>query len=126
MAVLPSLLAGLSVGAVTNPEDALLGAYFTVEMAPVFGVMTALVLSFLLGVALTFLDGNVIHRSMVEFRDIVNMVIRATLIPLLPLYIFGMMIASMIRTMIVRNWTKDSCSDPRGTRVSPMPSRPRA
>lgn len=88
-ALLPSLLAGRSVGAVTNPEDALLGPYFTVEMAPVFGVMTALVLSFLLGVALTFLDGNVIHRSMVEFRDIVNMVIRATLIPLLPLYIFG-------------------------------------
>ena len=87
--VLPSILAGKSVGNVTNPEDSLLGPYFTVEMAPVFGVMTALVLSFLVGVALTFVEGTVIQRAMVEFRDIVNMVIRTTLIPLLPLYIFG-------------------------------------
>lgn len=89
MAVLPTILAGRSFSSAANPEDALLGPYFTVEMAPVFGVMTALVLSFIVGVALTFITGDVIHRSMVEFREIVDLVIRATLIPLLPLYIFG-------------------------------------
>lgn len=89
MLVLPRLLEGRTAGAVTNPEDALLGPFFKVEMAPVFGVMTALVLSFLVGVALTFIKGDVVHRAMVEVREIVELVIRATLIPLLPLYIFG-------------------------------------
>ncbi|MDO5698059.1 MAG: dicarboxylate/amino acid:cation symporter [Dermatophilus congolensis] len=89
IAILPTILAGRSMTSVTNPEDALFGPFFKVEMPPVFGVMTALVLSFIVGVALTFIKGDVIHRSMVEFRDIVNLVIRTTLIPLLPLYIFG-------------------------------------
>ncbi len=89
MLVLPSLLAGRSMTTAANPEDALLGAFFTVEMPPVFSVMTALVLSFLLGVFLTFIKGDVLHRGFVEFREIVDLVIRVTLIPLLPLYIFG-------------------------------------
>ena len=89
MLVLPRILAGRSMTAASNPEDALLGPYFQVEMPAVFDVMTALVLSFLVGVALTFVKGNVIHRAMVEFRDVVDLTIRATLIPLLPLYIFG-------------------------------------
>ncbi|GAB95955.1 Na+/H+-dicarboxylate symporter [Kineosphaera limosa] len=89
MIVLPSLLAGHSMSTAANPEDALLGAYFQVEMPPVFGVMTALVLSFLVGVFLTFIKGDVLRRSFLEFRDIVDLAIRVTLIPLLPLYIFG-------------------------------------
>ena len=89
MLVLPRLLAGHSVSSVSNPEDALLGSYFTVEMPPVFDVMTALVLSFLVGVALTFVKGDVLRRGMSEFRDVVDLAIRTTLIPLLPLYIFG-------------------------------------
>ena len=89
MAVLPTILAGRSMTSATNPEDALYGPFFAIEMPPVFGVMTALVLSFIVGVALTFIKGDVIHRAMVEFREIVERVIRTTLIPILPLYIFG-------------------------------------
>lgn len=89
MAVLPGLLAGKQVGSVSNPEDALLGPYFTVEMAPAFGVMTALILAFVVGVALTTIEGDSLHRGLVEFRAIINKVITAVIIPLLPLYIFG-------------------------------------
>ncbi|WP_168582637.1 dicarboxylate/amino acid:cation symporter [Gephyromycinifex aptenodytis] len=89
MAVLPRLLANKQVGAVTNPEDALLQPYFTVEMAPVFSVMTALVLAFILGVAMTVIEGKSLQRGLIEFRAIVNIVISAIIIPLLPLYIFG-------------------------------------
>lgn len=89
MAVLPRLLADKQVGSVSNPEDALLAPYFTVEMAPVFGVMTALVLAFVVGVALTAIEGDSLHRGLVEFRAIINKVITAIIIPLLPLYIFG-------------------------------------
>ena len=89
MLVLPPLLSGREFTSANNPEESLLGAYFAIEMPPVFGVMTALVLSFLVGVALTFMKGDVVQRGMVEFRDIIDLVIRKTLIPLLPLYIFG-------------------------------------
>ncbi|WP_052462650.1 dicarboxylate/amino acid:cation symporter [Nigerium massiliense] len=89
MLVLPGLLAGHTVADVTNPEDALLKPYFEVTMDPVFGVMTALVLAFVVGVALTFIKGDLLQRGFVEFREIVNLVIAAVLIPLLPLYIFG-------------------------------------
>lgn len=89
MIALPTLLAGRTMRTAANPEDALLGAFFKIEMPPVFGVMTALVLSFLMGVFLTFIKGDTLHRGFVEFREIVDLVIRVTLIPLLPLYIFG-------------------------------------
>ncbi|MDO5627883.1 MAG: dicarboxylate/amino acid:cation symporter [Mobilicoccus sp.] len=88
MMLLPPLLAGRGVADYGEPETAL-AAYFTVEMPPVFGVMTALVLAFVVGVALTAIDGHRLHRGFVEFREVVNKVITAVIIPLLPIYIFG-------------------------------------
>ncbi|WP_342372192.1 dicarboxylate/amino acid:cation symporter [Propioniciclava soli] len=90
---------------VDNPEDALLGPYFTVEMPPVFGVMTALLLSFVIGVGLTLLPTNALQRGFVELRQIVEWVISTILIPLLPLYIFGiflnMTVAGQVFSIIV-------------------------
>ncbi|MBO3143214.1 dicarboxylate/amino acid:cation symporter [Dermatophilus congolensis] len=87
--VLPHLLAGRSVSSVTNPADSLLKPYFTIEMPPVFNVMTALVLAFMVGVALTTIRGDVLLRGFCELREMVNKVISAVVIPLLPIYIFG-------------------------------------
>ncbi|MEL4504291.1 dicarboxylate/amino acid:cation symporter [Luteococcus sp. H138] len=89
MAVLPRLLKGKTVVNVTNPEDSLLAPFFKVEMPPALQVMTALILAFLVGVALTVIKGDVIHRGLVEFRQIIELVIVKTIIPLLPIYIFG-------------------------------------
>ncbi|WP_226346046.1 dicarboxylate/amino acid:cation symporter [Agilicoccus flavus] len=87
--VLPGLLAGRSAQSVTNPEDALLAPFFEIEMPPVMGVMTALVLAFVVGVTLTVVRGDVVARAFSELRDIVNTVIAAVIIPLLPVYVFG-------------------------------------
>lgn len=90
MWVFPMMLRrGSGPGALGNPEDALLTPYFTVEMTPVFGVMTALVLSFVLGVGLTLIEGDTMLKGFVEMRQIVERTITAIIIPLLPLYIFG-------------------------------------
>lgn len=89
MALLPKLLKGKTVVDITNPEDSLLAPFFKVEMPPAMGVMTALILAFLVGVALTVIKGDVIHRGLVEFRQIIELVIVKTIIPLLPIYIFG-------------------------------------
>ena len=50
--VLPQVLPA-ETGALSNPEDALLKPYFSIQIPPLFGVMTALILAFVIGVALT-------------------------------------------------------------------------
>ncbi|QIK72687.1 dicarboxylate/amino acid:cation symporter [Propioniciclava coleopterorum] len=92
-------------GSLGNPEDALLAPYFTVEMAPVFGVMTALVLSFVVGLGMTFVPSATMQRGFVELRAIVEKVISGVILPLLPLYIFGiflnMTVAGQVWSIIV-------------------------
>lgn len=63
--------------------------YFVIEMPPVFGVMSALILSFVIGLALASIKGNVFRTMLCEFREVIMLVIRRVIIPLLPLYIFG-------------------------------------
>ena len=89
MLIFPQILEAGSFSEVGNPEDALLGAFFTVEMPPVFGVMTALVVSFVIGIGLTLLPTDTMHRGFVELRSIIEKVIASVIIPLLPLYILG-------------------------------------
>lgn len=63
--------------------------YFTVEMSAVMGVMSALILAFTLGLGMSVIDGNRLKSVMDDFKDIINQVITAVIIPVLPLYIFG-------------------------------------
>lgn len=72
------------VGEGTNLEP-----YFNIEMPPLMDVVTALVLSFTVGIALAYLKGDTIKSALNEFRDIVSLTIAHVIIPLLPLYIFG-------------------------------------
>ncbi len=88
--VYPSILNYGGAPSVGNPEDSFLAPAFQLEIPPVFGVMTALVLSFCLGVGLTLIQGDTLRRAFVDLRSVVEWMIGAILIPLLPLYIFGM------------------------------------
>ena len=63
--------------------------YFTVEMPAFMGVMSALILAFTLGLGMSVIDGNRLKSVMDDFKDIINQVITAVIIPVLPLYIFG-------------------------------------
>lgn len=63
--------------------------YFTVTIPAMFGVMTALVLAFMTGIGIAYSKGTALKHGFEEFRDIVAATIRAVIIPLLPLYIFG-------------------------------------
>lgn len=63
--------------------------YFTVEIAPLMSVMTALVLAFMVGLGLAYLKGDTLRRVANDFGELVTMTIEAVIIPLLPLYIFG-------------------------------------
>ena len=73
----------------TSDNTVALQPYFTVEMPAVMGVMSALILAFTLGLGMSVIDGNRLKSVMDDFKDIINQVITAVIIPVLPLYIFG-------------------------------------
>ena len=60
-----------------------------IVLPPVIDVMSALVLAFVLGVGITAFHSKVIFRGAVEFRTVIESVIRRILVPALPLFIFG-------------------------------------
>lgn len=63
--------------------------FFTVDMPPLMSVTTALIFAFVLGLGLTAVMGTTLKSVLNEFRDLVNSVISKAIIPVLPLYIFG-------------------------------------
>ena len=63
--------------------------YFVIAMPPVFGVMSALVLAFTLGLGMAVIQGSRLKGVMLDLRDIIDRVIVKIIIPLLPVYIFG-------------------------------------
>ena len=65
--------------------------YFSIGMPPVIDIMSALVLSFLIGIGLARInkEDSSLKKIVIEFRDIVSWIIGKIIVPLLPLYIFG-------------------------------------
>jgi Na+/H+-dicarboxylate symporter len=63
--------------------------YMSMSIPPLMGVMTALVLSFVLGIGMAAINSKGLKGVMDDFQDIVVMLIEKCIIPLLPLYIFG-------------------------------------
>ncbi|MED0735414.1 dicarboxylate/amino acid:cation symporter [Aneurinibacillus thermoaerophilus] len=88
--VLPNIL---EVGSMhlnaKNPEEALVPPLFKVDMPPVMGVMTALLLAFTLGLGIAAIKGDTLKNLMNDFQQIVEKLIRNIIIPLLPLHIMG-------------------------------------
>ena len=70
--------------------------YFTVEIEPLMNVMTALVLAFVLGLCLSAIDSSVLKNVLIDFRKVINLTIGKVIIPLLPLYIFGIFLSMTI------------------------------
>lgn len=86
----PSLLStgSLSMNA-KNPEEALVGPFFELEIPAIMGVMSALVLAFMIGIGIAVIRGDTMKRFMGEFRQIIEKVITVVIIPLLPVHILG-------------------------------------
>lgn len=63
--------------------------YFTVTIPPLMNVMTALILSFLVGLGIANLKTNIIRETAREFQEVIIKLINKVIIPLLPIYIFG-------------------------------------
>lgn len=73
----------------TIAESTELAPFFSVNIPPLMNVMTALVLAFMLGLGLASLDTDTLKKAAHDFEEIIIKTIKAAIIPLLPLYIFG-------------------------------------
>ena len=88
-ATYPSLL-GDSVKALGEMDmSGSLKPYFTIEMPAFLSVTTALVFAFLLGLGMSLIPGRTLNKAMHDFREVIEVVITRFIIPILPLYIFG-------------------------------------
>lgn len=97
--VFPHLISPGTLGGITEGHD--LEPYFTVEMPPLMGVMTALVTAFTMGICLSRMEGTALKRGFAEFRQIVEMTISGAIIPLLPLYIFGIFLNMTVSGQVI-------------------------
>ncbi|MBM7824490.1 Na+/H+-dicarboxylate symporter [Arcanobacterium pluranimalium] len=88
--IFPSLLANQAVPDLAEPKNAvesLMDPSFT--LPPVFGVMTALILAFILGIGMVSTRAHRMMEIFVEFRSLMMRLILKAIVPLLPLHIFG-------------------------------------
>lgn len=63
--------------------------YFTVAIPASLNVMTSLVMAFTFGLGIAHLGTQSLKNVFSEFRDIITMTIQSVVLPLLPIYIFG-------------------------------------
>lgn len=87
-ALFPGMTEGLSMAASGGAGKAI-EPYFTIKIPPILDVMSALVLSFIMGLGIAYGKAEVLRKGSDEVMDITGKVISKAIIPLLPPYIFG-------------------------------------
>lgn len=99
--VYPWLLNGASLTTIEQKAVEIL-PYFTIEMPPLMSVTSALVLAFILGLSIPAVGGNgTLKRFFEDFKDVVTLVITKVIIPLLPIYIFGVFLQMTVGGQIM-------------------------
>lgn len=73
----------------TNPEETMLEGLFSIDMPPVMGVMTALLISFILGLGIAVTHNKPLKDLFFGFQGIVEKLVANILIPLLPFHVYG-------------------------------------
>lgn len=72
-----------------NAEETMVASLFTIEMPAIMGVMSALILSFTLGLGIAVTKADGLKGIFNEFQAIISKVIASIIIPLLPFHVFG-------------------------------------
>lgn len=63
--------------------------YFTIDIPPMFSVMSALVFAFLLGIGISRIKNSYLLNVSEEFNYVISLTIKKVLIPLVPVYILS-------------------------------------
>lgn len=100
--VFPQILTvDTELAAMDHPEQFMLTSYFDISMPPLMDIMTALLLSFVLGLGISVIRGTALRDFFIDFREIVNKLIESVIIPLLPLHIFGIFLNMTVSGKVV-------------------------
>ena len=87
-ALFPGMIqSGAALQEVASAEE--LAPFFNVDIPPLMNVMTALILAFTLGLGLAAIEGQTLKNAIHDFEEVITKTIKSAIIPLLPLYIFG-------------------------------------
>ena len=101
----PSLIGNGSQTLETVEKSAEILPYFTINIPATIDVMSALVLSFILGLGIAY-GGHTVFRSATnEMKAIIVGVIERVIIPLLPVYIFGIFLNMTFSGDVMRMMT---------------------
>ena len=88
VATFPSLVSANAAEAVR--EAALeFKPYVSIKIPAILDVMSALVLSFIVGLGMIVANSDILKRGFLEFRTVITKTISVALVPLLPFFIFG-------------------------------------
>ena len=91
VSVFPSFL---KVGSIVledaqNAEETMLKGLFSIDMPPLMGVMTALLISFIFGIGIAVTHSTSLKNGFSEVQHIIEKLVAGVLIPLLPLHVYG-------------------------------------
>lgn len=90
-AIFPSFL---KVGSIVmdnaaNAEETTLAGLFTIDMPAIMGVMSALLISFILGLGISVTQNKPLRDVFNGFQDIITGLVTNIIIPLLPFHVYG-------------------------------------
>lgn len=84
----PSMITpGASIEQISEAHDVI--PFFSVAIPPAMNVMTSLILAFTLGLGIAHLDTSFLKNVCHDFKEIIVRTIQVIILPLLPIYIFG-------------------------------------
>lgn len=88
-ALLPGFIGSIGDGKVEKAGRAAAESFFELEMTPIMGVMSALLLAFVLGIGMASIGSKAMLAVFEELNVLIEKVIAFVIIPLLPFHIFG-------------------------------------
>lgn len=87
--ILPNFIGSVGKGEIGDAGRAAAEVFFELEMTPIMGVMSALLLAFVFGIGMASIGSKSLLNGFTEFNVLIEKVISFVIIPLLPFHIFG-------------------------------------
>ena len=88
--ILPNFVEAGAINQAAEESITAIEPFFKLSIPPICDILTALVLSMMIGVGVLFTNADIIKKGFDQFGDIVKLTIEKAVIPLLPIYILTM------------------------------------
>lgn len=79
--------------------------YFKLSLVPVMDVLAALILAFIIGIGVQYTHGHAIEQLVQEGQNILQLLLKNIVIPVLPLYILSIFVSFSATGIIVNTFT---------------------